>query len=152
MLFSHVGDRREFVRALSERLLGRLEEAVRAAQAHGREGRPALERVIAAQLETIAEHRHVYAFVNGAGAGDTTLETTLEFARRAAAPLEADIRLARERAGQSSSVAEPWSFAIIGMMHMVGSWWVSEKERPLDAGSLATHLTELLWNGVAPPA
>jgi AcrR family transcriptional regulator len=150
VLFSHVGDRREFVRALSERLLGRLEEAVRAAQALGQEGRPALERVIAAQLETIAEHRHLYAFVSGAG--DTTLETTLEFARRAAAPLEADIRLARAQAGQGGAVAEPWSFAIIGMMHMVGLWWVAEKDRALDAGSLAGQLTELLWSGVAPPA
>lgn len=146
VLFSHVGDRRELVRALSERLLGRLEAAVRAAQARGREGRPALQRVIAAQLETIAEHQHLYAFVNGAGAGDTALE----FARRAAAPLEADIRLARTRAGQSGAVAESWSFAIIGMMYMVGSWWVAERPRALDADSLARQLTELLWSGVAP--
>jgi AcrR family transcriptional regulator len=152
VLFSYVGDRRELVRALSERMLGRLEEAVRAARADAQEGRAALERVIAAQLETIAEHRHLYAFVNGAGVGETTLDTTLEFARRAAAPLEADIRLARERAGQSSAVAEPWSFAIIGMMHMVGAWWVADRGRTLDADSLAKQLTELLWSGVAPRA
>ena len=108
--------------------------------------------MIAAQLETIAEHRHLYAFVNGAGVGETTLQTTLEFARRAAAPLEADIRLARERAGQSGAVAEPWSFAIIGMMHMVGAWWVADRGRSLDADSLAKQLTELLWSGVAPRA
>ncbi len=152
VLFSYVGDRRELVRALSERMLGRLEEAVRAARADSQEGRAALERVIAAQLETIAEHRHLYAFVNGAGVGETTLQTTLEFARRAAAPLEADIRLARERAGQSGAVAEPWSFAIIGMMHMVGAWWVADRGRSLDADSLAKQLTELLWSGVAPRA
>jgi AcrR family transcriptional regulator len=152
VLFSHVGDRRELVRALSDRLLGRLEDSVRAAQKTGREGRAALERVIAAQLETIAENRHLYAFVNGAGAGDTTLETTLEFSRRAASPLEAGLREARERAGQDGAAAEPWSFAIIGMMHMVGLWWVADDEHELDAEPLARQLSELLWNGLAPRA
>jgi AcrR family transcriptional regulator len=45
VLFSHVDDRREFARALPERMLGRLEQAVHAARALGHEGRPALERV-----------------------------------------------------------------------------------------------------------
>ncbi len=152
VLFAHVGDRRELVRALSARLLSRLEDAVRAARVDGQPPRLALERVIAAQLETIAEHRHLYAFVNGAGVGEATLETTLEFARRAAAPLADDIRLARARAGQSPAVAEPWSFAIIGMIHMVGAWWVAEKKRSRDSDALAEQLTELLWSGIAPRA
>ncbi len=152
VLFSHVGDRRELVRALSERLLERIEEAVSAARADAGEERATTERVIAAQLEAIEEHRHLYAFVNGGGAGKTTLETTLEFARRAAASLERDIRLARERAGQSGAVAEPWSYAIVGMMHMVGAWWIADRGRKLAADSLAKQLTELLWSGIAPRA
>ena len=149
VLFSHVGDRREFVRALSARLLGRIEAAVGAARAAGLTGRPALARVVAAQLETIAAERHLYAFVNGAGAGDTSLATTLEFARRAAAPLAADLRAARVRAGRDPSVAEAWAFALIGAMHMVGLWWLDEDAAP-DASRLSEQLTELFWSGLEP--
>src|SRR5882672_10788762 len=61
VLFAHVGDRRALVHALSERLLGRIEQAVQAALAGGGEGRSALERVIAAQLGVVEADRHVYA-------------------------------------------------------------------------------------------
>jgi AcrR family transcriptional regulator len=152
VLFSHVGDRRALVHALSDRLLTRIERAARAALASGSEGRAALERMVAAQLATIAGDRHVYAFVNGAGAGDTSLESTLAFARRAAAPLIAGIADARRRAGADPSPAEPWGFAIIGVLHMVGLWWLGDSKRELDPARLAAQLTELLWSGLAPRA
>jgi AcrR family transcriptional regulator len=149
-LFAHVGDRRALVRGLAERLLTRIEKAVQAALV-GREGRAALEHLIRAQLETIAADRRVYAFVNGAGAGDTTLASTLTFARRAAAPLAAGIAETRRRAGEDPSPAEPWGMAIIGMLHMVGLWWLDDGDRELDADRLAAQLAELLWRGLAPP-
>ena len=150
-LFAHVGDRRALVRGLAERLLTRIETAVQAALA-GRDGRAALEHMIRAQLDTIAADRHVYAFVNGSGAGDTTLSSTLGFARRAAAPLAAGIAEARIRAGQDPAPAEAWGVAIIGMLHMVGLWWLDDRDREVDAARLAAQLAELLWSGLAPPA
>lgn len=149
-LFAHVGDRRALVHGLAERLLTRIETAVQTALV-GREGRAALEHMIRAQLDTIAADRHVYAFVNGAGAGDTTLASTLTFARRAAAPLAAGIAEARVRAGEDPAPAEPWGIAIIGMLHMVGLWWLGDRDRQVDAARLAAQLTDLLWNGLAPP-
>jgi AcrR family transcriptional regulator len=149
-LFAHVGDRRALVHGLAERLLARIESAVRAAL-DGREGRDALEQMIRAQLETIAADRHVYAFVNGASAGDTTLEGTLGFARRAAQPLAAGIAEGRRRAGQDPAPAEAWAVAIIGMLHMVGLWWLDEGDREVDAAHLAAQLVDLLWGGLAPP-
>ena len=150
-LFAHVGDRRALVHGLAERLLTRIETAVQAALV-GREGRAALEHLIRAQLETIAADRRVYAFVNGAGAGDTTLASTLGFARRAAAPLAAGIAQARTRAGQDPAPAESWGMAIIGMLHMVGLWWLEDGDRGIDAARLAAQLAELLWRGLAPPS
>jgi AcrR family transcriptional regulator len=149
-LFAHVGDRRALVHGLAERLLTRIEKAVEAALV-GHEGRAALEHLIRAQLETIAADRRVYTFVNGAGAGDTTLASTLTFARRAAAPLAAGIAQARTRAGQDPAPAESWGVAIIGMLHMVGLWWLADGDRGIDAARLAAQLTELLWRGLAPP-
>jgi len=152
VLFAHVGDRRALVHALSARLQERIEAAVQAAMATALPGRAALESVIRASLETIAADRHLYAFVNGAGAGDTTLATTLEFARRSAAPIVAGAADARVRAGEDPAPAEAWGYAIIGMLHMVGIWWLHEPSSRLDAAQLAAQLTELLWSGLAPRA
>lgn len=49
-------------------------------------------------------------------------------------------------AGRDTGNAEPWAFAIIGMVGVTGEWW-------LDRGSmsrprLAAYLTDLLWNGL----
>jgi AcrR family transcriptional regulator len=152
VLFAHVGDRRALVHALAERLLVRIEAAVRDAIAQTPPGRLALERLIAAHLETVSSDRHVYTFVNGAGAGDTELASTLEFAQRSAAPLAAGLASARRRAGLETASADAWAHAIIGMLHMTGLWWLHRSPLDRDAQTLAAQLTELLWNGLAPRA
>jgi AcrR family transcriptional regulator len=149
-LFSHVGDRRALVQALAERLLARIESQIRAAVAGAAGGRDSLERLIRAELETIAADRHLYAFVNGAGAGDTTLETTLAFARRSAEPLIAGITQDRKSRGLDSAPAEAWGHAIIGALHMAGLWWIQKPAAERDARRLAAQLTDLLWDGLAP--
>ena len=149
-LFAHVGDRRALVHALSERLLTRIQSEIRAALATAVGGRDSLERMIRAELETIAADRHVYAFVNGAGAGDTTLASTLAFARRAAAPLIAGIAHDRWSRGLDPAPAEAWGHAVIGMLHMAGLWWIQKPAVERDARRLAAQLTELLWEGLAP--
>jgi AcrR family transcriptional regulator len=152
VLFSHVGDRRALVDALAARLLGRIEAAAGAAVSASKPGRAATEALLRASLETIASDRHVYAFVNGAGAGDTTLASTLEFARRSAAPIIAGLKHDRVRAGFDPAPAEAWGYAIVGMLHMVGIWWLSGPATGLDAQTLAAQLTDLLWGGLATPS
>jgi AcrR family transcriptional regulator len=151
-LFAHVGDRRALVHALSERLLTRIESEVRSALVAAKPGRESLERLIHAELETIAAERHIYAFVNGAGTGERTLDGALSFARRSAAPLVAGIRRERERAGLDPAPAEAWGHAIIGMLNMTGLWWLQKPAAERDAKRLAAQLTELLWEGLAPKA
>ncbi|HXK23077.1 MAG TPA: TetR/AcrR family transcriptional regulator [Myxococcota bacterium] len=149
-LFAHVGDRRALVHGLSERLLSRIEAEVQAALARAAGGRDSLERLIRAELETIAADRHLYAFVNGAGAGDTTLESTLAFARRSAAPLIEGIAHDRESRGLDPAPAEAWGHAIIGMLHMAGLWWIQKPAAERDARRLAAQLADLLWEGLRP--
>jgi AcrR family transcriptional regulator len=153
VLFAHVGDRQALLHALSARLLTRMEAAAQAAVAAAPPSGPGpLESLIRAQLETIASDRHLYAFVNGGGAGATELASTLEFARRSAAPLIAGIADARVRAGLDPAPAEAWGHAIIGVLHMTGLWWLQKPATDRDAAQLAAQLTDLLWNGLAPRA
>jgi hypothetical protein len=48
--------------------------------------------------------------------------------------------------------AEAWGHAIIGMLHMTGLWWLQKPAGERDAARLASQLTELLWEGLAPKA
>ncbi|HTR62378.1 MAG TPA: TetR/AcrR family transcriptional regulator [Candidatus Binataceae bacterium] len=150
VLFAHVGNRRALVHALAERLLTRIEAAIGAALATAAGGRHSLESVIRAELETIAEHGDLYAFVNGAGTGDMTLDSTLAFARRSAEPLIAGIAQDRKSRGLDPAPAEAWGYAIIGMLHMAGLWWVQKSATERDARRLAAQLTDLAWEGLAP--
>ncbi len=150
VLFAYVGDRRVLVHALSERLHARIEAGAQAAVGAAPAGRAALESMLRASLEVIAAERNLYAFVNGAGAGDTTLATTLEFARRSAAPITVGTAAARVRGGEDPAPAEAWGYAIVGMLHMVGIWWLNDPAAHLDAAQLAKQLTDLLWGGLAP--
>jgi AcrR family transcriptional regulator len=152
VLFAHVGDRRALVHALAERLLTRIEDAVRTALVGAQPGRDSLEQLIRAELETIAADRHVYAFVNGAGTGDRTLDSALAFAHRSAAPIVRGIARDRRRAGLDPAPAEAWGHAIIGMLNMTGLWWLEKPAAERDARRLAAQLTELLWEGLAPKA
>jgi AcrR family transcriptional regulator len=152
VLFAHVGDRRALVHALADRLLTRIETAVAHALAPSAGGRDSLERLIRAELETIAADSHIYAFVNGGGAGNANLESTVAFARRSAAPLIAGIAHERKSRGLDPAPAEAWGHAIIGMLHMTGLWWLQKPAAERDARRLASQLCELLWNGLAPGA
>ena len=149
VLFAHVGDRRALVHALAERLLTRIETAVRVALARSAGGRDSVEQLIRAELETIAADSHLYAFVNGGGAGNTNLESTVAFARRSAAPLIAGIAREREARGLDPAPAEAWGHAIIGMLHMTGLWWIRKPAAQRDAARLASQLCDLLWEGLA---
>ena len=152
VVFAHVGDRRALVHALGERLLGHIEASIQTALAGGSEGRAALERVIAAYFAAVQAHRHLYAFVNGGGASDKSLASTLAFAQRAAAPLIAGISDARARSGRDTSRGRA-----LGLRdHRHAEHGGALVARGAEAASstpprLAAQLTELLWSGLAPP-
>jgi AcrR family transcriptional regulator len=51
----------------------------------------------------------------------------------------------RER-GLDSGAAEPWSFAIVGAVHMAGDWWQERRTMPRER--LVEYLTSLVWDGM----
>ena len=51
----------------------------------------------------------------------------------------------RER-GVDSGAAEPWSYAIVGAVHMAGDWWLERKT--MSKESLVEYLTSLVWDGM----
>lgn len=44
-------------------------------------------------------------------------------------------------------LALPWAHALVGMVHEAGDWWI--ERRTISRDELTTHLTALVWGGVA---
>lgn len=44
-------------------------------------------------------------------------------------------------------LALPWAHALVGMVHEAGDWWI--EHRTMSRDELTTHLTALVWGGVA---
>lgn len=49
--------------------------------------------------------------------------------------------------GGDSGAAEPWAYAMIGMVHAAGDWWVARRTIPRE--QLVEYLVTLSWDGMA---
>ena len=52
----------------------------------------------------------------------------------------------RKAEGHDPSVADVWSYAIVGLLNMVSLWWITESVLP--AERVAEQLAALLWPGL----
>ena len=144
IVYDRIGGRAELANALAQRLADRLNEATAKAIAASSDGQAALCALLLASLRSLGENREVFRYVTNGSAEDR-----LDVARRSAAPLAAQIAAARSAQGLDPSVAGPWSYAIVGMLNLVGLWWISESDLP--AERLAEQLAELLSPSMATP-
>ncbi len=150
ILYAHVGGRSEFVRALMDRLASRIQTAALRALASRPPGREAVAASLLAHIATVVSDRHLYSFVNGAGGGQTSPEDSVHFARHWAETVATGIAAARSEAGRDPAVAHSWSYAILGMLHMVSLAWLYEPALERDPAKLAAELADLIWFGIKP--
>jgi len=146
IVYARVGGRADLGNALAERLADRLVAAAMTATDGRPYGRGMLASLIEANLATVATHRELFMYVTG-GASDETPKRTLYLAERSAIPLAEQLARWRSRQGLDPAVADPWAYAVIGMLQLVSLWWLNESDRPAD--QLADHVAELLWTGLS---
>ena len=146
VVYARVGGRTEVANALSERLANRIIVAVGTAIAGKPIGRSTLVSFLTANLEAVAEHRDLFLYVTG-GTNDDSPHRALYLASQSTVPLAAQLSAWRTASGRDPAISVPWSYAIIGMLHLTSLWWLNESDLP--AGELAEQLTELLWSGLA---
>ena len=145
IVYARVGSRADLSDALAERLGDRLLAAVNSQAVEDPTDRRALVTVFRTVLETIGASREVFLYVTR-GAADDTPERALFLASRSADPLAQWLALWLARDGRDQSLAEPWAYAIIGMINLVTLWWTQETDLP--AVEVAEQLTELVWPGL----
>ena len=146
VVYARIGGRSDVANALAERLGDRMITAGSDAIDGRPYGRDMLASLIEASLETVADHRELFLYVTG-GTSDESPLRTLFLAERSAVPIAKQISRWRSKQGLDTAVALPWAYAIIGMLNLVSSWWLTEADR--SAEQLAQDLSELLWSGLS---
>ena len=146
IVYARVGSRAELANALADRLAVRMIDASRGAMGGRTFTRESLADFIAANLVTVLGHRELFLYVTG-GSTEQTALSRLSLAERSATPLARALERWRETAGRDAAVAGSWAYAMVGMLQMA-SLWVIDDTSP-DPRSVADHLAELLWWGLA---
>ena len=147
ILYRHFGDREGLVAALADRLIvglvARLDEVL------GGSGTPRelLHDAIDAYVDTIEDDPSLYRFLtNRIPARGAALSSIVD---RVAAVIARTIAEGLREAGFDTAPARPWSYGIVGMVHLAGDDWVARPATP--RAELVDDLTRLLWSGLSGP-
>ena len=108
--------------------------------------REVLRSSIDAYLGLVDRDPELYRFLTARLAADPSQPIASmadQFARSIAVVLGEQLR----SIGADSGAAEPWAYALVGMVHLSGDWWVSRRLISRDA--LVTYLVALVWDGLS---
>lgn len=145
-LYREVGDKDALVKALAERLSDRMQAAMTSLVAQASTPREGLRNLVAGYLDLAAGDRQLYLFVTAGGTGDDRLQQTLLLADGAASQFAEPIAEYRIARGADPSVANVWSYGLLGALHFVTLWWL--RDQSVDSEVVIDQITTLLWSGM----
>ena len=145
VLYDRVGGRGDLADALAGRLAATIiAEGGRVLSEHPTVGRDEFVLVCTAILDTLAARREVFGYVLQVGSEDV-VGRTVALVSRSAEPLEA--LLGRHLCATIDPARRrTWAHAIVGMLNVVGLWWIAAPER--SAREVAEDLVALVWPGL----
>lgn len=141
ILYSHFGDKAGLTTALVEQIGGDLRAMLVEETSEIDDPREFARSTIDGYVSLIEAEPNIYRFVTG---GDASHGRKLvdEVATQLAVLLGARLRAA----GKDSGAAEPWAYAIVGMVDWAGDWWLDRKT--MSRADLSEYLTSLVWDGL----
>lgn len=144
ILYRHFGDREGLVEALADRFVGELADRLAVILGAGGDPVELLRASIDAFVATIEDDPSLYRFLTSRipprGAALSTLVDRL------AAVIARTLVAGFRSAGLDTAPARPWSYGIVGMVHLAGDDWVGHPSMP--RRELVDDLTRLLWGGI----
>ncbi len=150
ILYRVFGDRDGLLHALGERFATELTDVLSAALTGSEAGwddpRGILRATIDAYVGLIERDPELYRFLTErlASSPDRPIPGLVhEVARIVAVTMGERLRTL----GVDSGAAEPWAYALVGMVHLAGDWWV--ERRTMARETLVDYLVALVWDGLA---
>ncbi|HET8930348.1 MAG TPA: TetR/AcrR family transcriptional regulator [Acidimicrobiales bacterium] len=145
ILYRHFTDREGLIEALAERFVGELADRLAEILSADIDPVEMLRLSIDAYVATIEDDPSLYRFLTSRipprGAALSTLVDRL------AAVIARTLAEAFRAAGLDTAPARPWSYGIVGMVHLAGDDWVARPAIP--RAELVDDLIRLLWDGIA---
>lgn len=145
ILYRHFTDRDGLIEALAERFVGELADRLAEILSVDIDPVEMLRLSIDTYVATIEEDPSLYRFLTSRipprGAALSTLVDRL------AAVIARTLAEAFRAAGLDTAPARPWSYGIVGMVHLAGDDWVARPAIP--RAELVDDLIRLLWDGIA---
>lgn len=144
ILYRHFGDRDGLIDALAQRFVGGLADRLGAVLAKGGDPVELLRESIGTYIATIEDDPSMYRFLTSrVPPRGVALSMLVD---RIASVIARTLAEGLRTAGLDTAVARPWSYGIVGMVHLAGDDWVA---RPMmTRAELVDDLTQLLWRGI----
>ncbi len=153
ILYRVFGDRNGLLEAIGDRFADELTAILDAVLAGGpgeekqaADPHQILRSAIDAYLGLVDRDPELYRFLTArlATAPSQPIATLADqFARSIAVVLGEQLRAVHADSG----AAEPWAYALVGMVHLAGDWWVTR--RTISREALVDYLVVLVWDGLA---
>ncbi|HYZ91893.1 MAG TPA: TetR/AcrR family transcriptional regulator [Actinomycetota bacterium] len=149
IIYRVFGDREGLTKAMADRFADELASDLQLAIQNAPDDRRAVAGAIDAYLGFIEREPSVIRFLitRSLEAMEETGVAMSGFVWRVGQIITQAIGEAMRERGLDSGVAEPWSYAIVGAVHMAGDWWLERQTMPRER--LVEILTQLVWDGMA---
>jgi AcrR family transcriptional regulator len=145
ILYRVFGDREGLLIALGDQFAAELVQGLEAVLGSDDDARSTLRRGIAAYIDLVDRDLHIYRFLTA------RLSTELHgptggFVEQIARSISVVMGEHMRAEGVDSGAAEPWSYGLVGLVHMAGDWWIERRTMPKER--LVEYLVTLLWDGL----
>jgi AcrR family transcriptional regulator len=150
VVYRHFADRSGLYVAVCARVAGHLTARLREAVTSQTGPRRMLAAAVETYLGFLEADPELYRFVVHRPLLDRPVDsdpisTLADLVGDQAAAL---VAVALEQAGRDPSAAQPWGHGLVGLVRSAADWWL-QAERPIPRETLAAHLTDLAWAGLA---
>ena len=145
ILYRHFSDRAGLVAAIAEFAFSQVSEALEAALYADATPRELVASTIDTYLVFIESDPDVYRFLVQRSVSETGVSIN-DYIWRTSRQVAVVLGEALRAAGLDSGPAEAWAFAIVGMVHASGDWWL--ERGPMPRARLTEYLTRLVCDGL----
>lgn len=143
VIYRHFGDRDGLVMNIAGRFVDQLVADLAPLMVSDAPAHALLLATIDTYLQLVERDTHLYRFLtNQAGADRRDL-----VARLVAEEVSIVLEHRMAAAGLDPAPARPWAYALVGMVHFAGDWWIDD--RSVDRDELGELLATLVWDGLA---
>lgn len=146
VVYRYFGDRAGLAAAVGERYAAMVADRIRQELTSGEtDARSLLTATIEAYLEMIEEAPGLLRFVSTEAA--TLAGHSKVYFKDLGSSIATTIGDQLSALGLDTGAAEPWAYALIGMMYVAGDWWL--EQRSMSRARFVEYLVQLTWDGMA---